>query len=204
MVGVLVGGSGVLVGVLVGGSGVLVGVLVGGICVFVGVFVGGSGVLVGVLVGAAAVAVGVGVELGRAAIAESTWIRGIPVTLPPLRVSLSNTPVVVNADSTASTEASGSFDFNTAQAPVTWGAAIEVPLFNPYESPGIDEFIEEPGARSETKEAMLENQETASADVVDPTLMAVEIHAGAPMALVYALFPDEMTVAIPTDRSWST
>ena len=76
-----------------------------------------------------------------------------------------------------------------------------MPLLEAYRSPGIDELIEEPGARSEMKEAMFENQETASADVVDPTLMAVEIHAGAPIALVYALFPDEMTVAIPTDRS---
>lgn len=123
------------------------------------------------------------------------------MTLPPLRASSIDTPVVVNADNTASTEAPGSFDFSTAQAPVTCGAAIEVPLFDPYESPGIDEFIEEPGARSETNEAIFENQEIASADVVDPTLIAVDMHAGAPIALVYALFPDEITVAIPADRN---
>ena len=85
---------------------------------------------VGVLVGAATVAVGVGVGLESAATAKSTWIRGIPMTLPPLRVSLIDTPVVVSADSTASTEAPGSFDFKTAQAPVTCGAAMEVPLLN--------------------------------------------------------------------------
>ena len=101
---------------LVGGNGVLVGgsaVLVGGN----GVLVGGSAVLVGVSVGAAAVAVGVG--LGSAAIAKSTWIRVIPMTLPPDRVSLIDTPEVVSAARTASTEAPGSFDFKTAQAPVT-------------------------------------------------------------------------------------
>ena len=182
------------------GTGVLVGVLVGGSGVFVGVLVGGRGVLVGVLI----VGVGVAVGLGSIETAESTWIRAIPVTEPPLLASLIDTPVVVSADRTASTEAPGSFDFKTAQAPVTWGAAIDVPLFNPYESPGTDEFIEEPGARSETKEAMFENHEIASADVVAPTLMAVEMHAGAPIALVYALFPDEITVATPADRSWST
>lgn len=200
MVGVLVGGSGVLVtvlvGVLVGGSGVLVavlvGVLVGGsgvlVAVLVGVLVGGRGllvaVLVGVYVGVATISVGVGVGLGRLATAESTCMRGIPVTVPPLRVSLIDTPVLVRVVNTASTEAPGSFDFNTAQAPVTWGADIEVPLFELYKSPGTDEVIDDPGASSEMKEAIFEKDETVSEEVVDPTLIAVEIHAGAPIALV--------------------
>ena len=65
----------------------------------------------------------------------------------------------------------------------------------------MDELIDDPGASSEIKEAIFEKDETASDEVVDPTLIAVEMHAGAPMALVYALFPDEITVAIPTERS---
>lgn len=201
--GVFVGGSGVLVGssgVAVGGSGVTVGgsgVLVGGN----GVSVGGNVVLVGATVGEATVAVGVGVGLGSAAIAESTWIRAMPVTLPPLRESLMDAPVLVSAVNMALTDAPGSFDFNTAQAPVTCGAAMEVPLLNEYASPGTDEYIEDPGARSEMKEAIFEKEETVFDEVVDPTLIAVEMQAGAPMALVYPLFPDEMTVAIPTERS---
>ena len=95
-----------------------------------------------------------------------------------------NTPVLVSAVKTALTEAPGSFDFNTAQAPVTWGADIEVPLFELYRSPGTEELIDDPGARSEMKEAIFEKDETVSEEVVDPTLIAVEIHAGAPIALV--------------------
>ena len=125
LVEVLVGGTGVLVGVgvLVGGNGVLVGVLVGGTSVLVGgggvlvgVLDGGNGVLVGVLVEAGSVAVGVGVGLGSTAIAESTWMRGIPVTVPPLRESFMDAPVLVSAVNMTSTEAPGSFDFNTAHA----------------------------------------------------------------------------------------
>ena len=223
LVGVLVGGTGVLVGVLVGGIGVLVAVLVGvlvggtgvlvavavgvlvavsvGVGVGVAVPIGGTAVLVGVSVEAATVIVGVGVGLGRAATAKLTWIRGIPVTLPPPRESSMDAPVLESAVRIASTEAPESFDFNTAQAPVTCGAAIDVPLLEEYASPGTDEFIEDPGARSEMKEAMLEKEETESDEVVDPTLIAVEIHAGAPIAVLYPLFPDEITVAIPTDRS---
>ena len=51
------------------------------------------------------------------------------------------------------------------------------------------------------KEAIFEKDDTVSDKVVDPTLIAVEIHAGAPIAPVYPLFPDEITVAMPTERS---
>ena len=50
-------------------------------------------------------------------------------------------------------------------------------------------------------DAIFENDDTVSDEVVDPTLIALEIHAGAPIALVYPLFPDEITVAMPTERS---
>jgi hypothetical protein len=86
-VGVLVGGTGVLVGVfvavlvgvLVGGTGVLVGVSVGVLVGGTGVFVGVSvGVLVGVLVGVfVAVAVFVGVS-----VAVGVWVAvGVLVTV---------------------------------------------------------------------------------------------------------------------------
>ena len=53
------------------------------------------------------------------------------------------------------------------------------------------------------KEAMLEKLETTSEFVVEPTLIAVEIHAGAPMATVYPEFPEAITVAISTEIKMS-
>jgi hypothetical protein len=68
-----------------------------------------------------------------------------------------------------------------AHAPATCGAAIDVPLKTAKAPPGIDEVIDEPGARSDRKAAEFENEEIASVFVVDPTLIAVEMQPGAPM-----------------------
>ena len=119
------------------------------------------------------------------------------------RVSSISTPVLISAASTSSTEAEGFLDLSTAHAPAVWGAAIEVPLKKAYASPGREELMDDPGARSEMKEAMFEKLETASAFVVDPTLMAVEMHAGAAIASRYPEFAEAMTVAIPTERRLS-
>jgi hypothetical protein len=50
---------------------------------------------------------------------------------------------------------------------------------------------------------MLENHETASVFVVDPTLTADEMHAGLLRAPVEPLFPAAITVGMFTARRWS-
>jgi hypothetical protein len=60
--------------------------------------------------------------------------------------------------------------------------------------------IDEPGAKSDMKEATLEKDETASLSVVEPTLMALEMQAGEEMALVQLQLPAAITVAVPAER----
>lgn len=48
-----------------------------------------------------------------------------------------------------------------------------------------------------------ENEETTSDLLVEPTLIAVEMQAGAPIPLLLPSFPDAITVAIPTERRLS-
>jgi hypothetical protein len=59
-----------------------------------------------------------------AVIAVFTRIRGLVMLL---RESLIARPLEVSACRTCETEAEGVFDFKTAQAPATCGAAIDVP-----------------------------------------------------------------------------
>ncbi len=92
-------------------------------------------------------------------------------------------PVVWRALSTVLTEAVGVFCLRIAQAPATCGVAMEVPLQVANPPPGTADVMDSPGARSERKEAELENQETSSDSVVDPTLTADEIQPGALRAL---------------------
>jgi len=49
----------------------------------------------------------------------------------------------------------------------------------------------------------LENEEIESSLVVDPTLIAVEIHAGEEIPVELPSFPEAITVAISTDRKVS-
>ena len=66
-------------------------------------------------------------------------------------------------------------------------------------------MIHWPGARSERNEALLEKEETSSAVVprepssVEPTLTALEIHAGEESAFVKPSFPAAITVAMSAD-----
>ena len=89
-----------------------------------------------------------------------------------------------------------------ANAPATCGAAIDVPAKVANPPPGTDEVIHWPGASNERNEALLENDDTVSTvapkdpSPVDPTLMALEIQAGAEIWLVKPSFPDAITVAI--------
>ena len=105
---------------------------------------------------------------------------------------------MVSISSTVSEEL---VDFNKAHAPVTCGAAIEVPPLVPNVSPGTDDSILTPGARRSRKLAAFEKPATASAFVVAPTLITLEIHAGEIKAVALPSFPDAAMVAIPTERN---
>ena len=68
----------------------------------------------------------------------------------------------------------GSFASNSAATPVTCGVAIEVPLKEAYEFPGIVLNISLPGAPIWTvRLPKLENVERSSVRVVDPTQMTL-------------------------------
>ena len=105
-------------------------------------------------------------------------MRGKSTSTPEVRVSSISTPVLVNAASTSLTEAAGFFDLSTAQAPAVCGAAIDVPLKKAYRSPGMEELMDDPGATKERNEATLEKLEITSDLSVEPTLTALEMHAG--------------------------
>ncbi len=77
--------------------------------------------------------------------------------------------------------APGALERITAKAPATCGAAIEVPL-KVAKPPGTDELMDDPGAKTSMKAATFEKLETISDLVVEPTLIALEMHAGAPIA----------------------
>ena len=61
----------------------------------------------------------------------------------------------------------------------------------------------EPGASRSTWAELLENAETASALVVEPTVTAVEMQPGAPTPAVSESLPDEITVATRAARRLS-
>ena len=132
--------------------------------------------------------------------ASSTWI------LENVKLFLESkicTPVLFRISSASSTVMEELACLSNAHAPVTWGAAIEVPLKVSNDSPGTDDSMLTPGARRSRKGAEFEKLTTASAFVVAPTLIALEIHAGEPMESSKPSFPDEKMVAIPTERSES-
>src|SRR6185436_5392105 len=91
----------------------------------------------------------------------------------------------------------------TAMAPVTCGAAMDVPLSDPKVSGagGIDDVMLEPGAKRRlgkiAGEATFEKLDTPSLFVDEATGMAEEIQAGALMAAVKNELPAAMTVATP-------
>ena len=63
--------------------------------------------------------------------------------------------------------------------------------------------MDDPGANKERNEATLEKLEITSALVVDPTLIALEMHAGYERESLNALFPEAITVAMPTETRLS-
>src|ERR1700687_3456160 len=113
--------------------------------------------------------------------AKSTLILGKENPFPG---SVINCPVVLRADKIVEIVAEEFLCFKMAQAPATAGAEREVPLFTAVPPPGTDEVTDSPGARRVRKEALFVNDDTWSALFVEPTLIALEIHAGALRAFV--------------------
>ena len=76
----------------------------------------------------------------------------------------------------------GALDLSRAQAPATWGAAMEVPSKLSKPSPGTEVRIPWPGASRSSWGALFEKRETASGVVplpmpsTEPTLMTPEMH----------------------------
>jgi hypothetical protein len=138
-----------------------------------------------------------GPTVGRPA-ALAILILGFVIP-PPGRVSVTDRPVLCRAERRLATEAEEFWCLRSAHAPATCGAAMEVPLKKANPPPGTEELMLSPGASSERNEAELENDETVSDFVVEPTLTALDIQAGAPMELVKPSLPEEITVAIPAD-----
>src|SRR5215217_5248572 len=91
----------------------------------------------------------------------------------------------------------GSLSSRSAQAPATCGAAIEVPLFWAKLPPGTDEVMPTPGASRSTIGDILELEAMASLSVVEPTVIALDMHPGAPTASVKPPLPEPTTVAMP-------
>ena len=86
-------------------------------------------------------------------------IRGLVM---PLRVSKIGKPLLCKALRAWLTVSPGSACLINANAPVTWGVAMEVPWKLAYPPPGTDDVITWPGANNDRKEALLENDEIAS------------------------------------------
>src|SRR5258705_859953 len=134
--------------------------------------------------------------------ARSTWILGRVVPVPA-RVSSIMTPVMLKAWRISSTLPVGLACLSTAQAPVTCGAAIDVPLAITNAPPGYEEVMLSPGANRDRKGATFEKYATWSSLVVAATLTAVDTHAGALSWSRAPLLPEATTVAMPAARRLS-
>jgi len=110
-------------------------------------------------------------------------------------------PVLTNAVRLSLTLAKGFWDLSIAQAPATCGAAMDVPSKAAKPPPGTDEVMSTPGARRLKIGALLEKSVATKSDfVVAPTLIALEMQAGAELLSAKPLFPEAMTVATPMER----
>src|ERR1700742_4759561 len=116
-------------------------------------------------------------------------MRGL-VQVPPVRVSWIGLPVSSSAFSMAATEASGCSERSAAQAPVTCGADIDVPLDRPNWLLRTDERIAAPGANTSTRSPTFEKLTTTSLLVVALTAMAFEMQAGNETPFLLPSLPD--------------
>jgi hypothetical protein len=124
----------------------------------------------------------------------------------PFRLSNIGWPVAVIAFSNFPYSSVGRCCFNIANAPATWGAAIDVPKPFAYSARGMEEFMYLPGANKVRKEALLEKLEIWNCVVpllpssIEPTLTLEEIHAGALIVLEEPSFPEQATLGILAER----
>src|SRR6478735_163031 len=100
--------------------------------------------------------------------ATSTWMRGVT---RPLRPSVIDFPVLLSAASACVTVADGTRCLSSAQAPVTCGVDIDVPLreAKPLVGLGTDDVIDTPGASRLRNDAELEKLAITSLLEVAPT-----------------------------------
>src|SRR5262249_24155486 len=136
------------------------------------------------------------------------WVSVSPICISgftnPLRGSVIGSPVICNAESTWATLAVGLADFRTAQAPVTCGVAIDVPLAvaNPLHMKACgtehttEAQTESPVASRLRKLALFEKLEIAFCVVVEPTLTALDMQPGAAIPPALLSLPEAMTVAM--------
>src|SRR5437016_12091537 len=80
---------------------------------------------------------------------------------------------------------------------------MDVPLAMPKPPPVTDDVIDSPGAKRDIRDDTLENDETTSDFVVEPTLIAEDTHPGADMLFVLPPLPAAIAVAMPTERRLS-
>src|SRR5262249_10064734 len=106
-----------------------------------------------------------------------------------LRESVIGMPVFCSAVRISATVAVGLADLSSAHAPATCAEAMEVPFADAKPPPGTDEVTPLPGASRLRKVALFEKLEIAPCLVVEPTLIAVDMHAGAVVPVEAPLLP---------------
>ena len=127
-----------------------------------------------------------------------------------LRESVTGMPVGLRTESSSGTAAVGALDLSRAQAPETWGAAMEVPLKRSNPSPGTDLWIARPGASRSRAWVLFEKLETCSrvvpspASSAEPTLTTPEAQPGHSICMLAPPLPEVPTGAIPAERRLST
>ena len=113
----------------------------------------------------------------------------------PASLTLPTGAVSTIAAATAAGDAVGTSLRRSATAPVTWGAAIDVPLFVVVAVSEVRhaDRTTEPGANRSTHVPKFENDDRASVDVVEPTVRAGGTRAGDLLHASYASLPAETT-----------
>ena len=118
-------------------------------------------------------------------------------------------PVWDRTESISSGVAVGALDLSRAQAPATWGAAMEVPLKVSKPSPGTEVRIPSPGASRSSWGELFEKLETDSGTapmpmpLTEPTLTTPEMQPGKSIVLRDPPLPEVPTGAIPAARRLS-
>src|SRR6478736_6447433 len=123
--------------------------------------------------------------------------RGYCAPPAPVRVSVTSGPLDFSTDRAHLFAAPGTYWWSRATAPVTCGAAIDVPLLVAKRLPGIDDRIEAPGATISTLLDMFENDCTFPELSMAPTAMAELMQARNPIWPMPPKLPLEITGTMP-------